>query len=306
MYVGVWLPVSVRAGPPVLYMKGSAHGGWMKADYPRLDAGFTHLKAICTSPEPGVYYLADETAVRVCSADDRVSVVAGERQAGWADGMGPEAQFRDMKAIVCDSKHKQLWLISNLRLRTVFIGSRMVSTIAGDGKISARDGVGTDCSLCDPRDLCFYKSSPSSAAAAAGGKKPESVLFISSSEAIRRFDLNERRMTTLQLKDAPTDFDPMAIACTSGGMLLVTCCETNVMFAVDPITGDVDRIGGDRLTARGKPVAVDGPALTHGRFADPVSITVNDSQQFVLVADGRNARVRSLNLPPHFFADLSK
>ncbi len=147
-------------------------------------AAFRFPNSICADPlNPGCYWLGDESSIRYCDGK-RVSLVAGCEWMGYTDGAGDQAQFRHVRGLLATSNRQTLYVAegANYRLRSVDLKSHtlQVQTICGDGTCRARDGVGLDSSLDFVHRICFDRSS---------NVKPESVMFITTGTAVRRFDI---------------------------------------------------------------------------------------------------------------------
>ncbi len=126
-------------------------------------------------------YIGDVYSIRYCDGKT-VSLVAGSADGGFADGVGGDARFRYVRGLLCTANVQTLYVCdgTNHRLRSVDLKSRTVKTICGDGDWESRDGVGLDAALKVPSGLCFDRSSI---------VKPESALFITTQDGIRRFDI---------------------------------------------------------------------------------------------------------------------
>jgi hypothetical protein len=73
------------------------------------------------------------------------------------------------------------------------------------------------------------------------------------------------------------EWSPSAVVATPSGRLLVGCLWTHALWAVDPVTGEAERVagGGDGAVAVGMDGAyADGPALTVARFNRPISLAL--------------------------------
>jgi hypothetical protein len=95
----------------------------------------------------------------------------------------------------------------------------------------------------------------------------------------------------------PQTIDPMGIAMTSSGVLLISCWETHSLYAVHPATGECERIAGTQ--AKGDS---DGPGL-YAAFHRPSGIVVLDALRVAVVCDQLNYSVRRVTLPPRLFQE---
>lgn len=128
---------------------GSQHG-W--ADGPGAEARFRGPMGL--AHVNGALYVADvgNHAIRRIDAAGRVSTFAGGQQ-GFADGVGPQARFSYPRDVAADAAGN-LYVAdaSNRRIRKITPDGR-VSTLAGQGGRSARDGAGTSATFHSPWGL---------------------------------------------------------------------------------------------------------------------------------------------------------
>ncbi len=128
---------------------------------------------------------------------------------GHRNGFGMSARFHAISGCVCTSNGLVLYIVDDVeaRIRAMTLADTNVTTIAGDGQQEDRDGHGTEASLFFPDKLTFYHSS---------AVKPDSILFVTTRNAIRRFDVETGELTTFQPSGR---FAPSGIACTANGTL---------------------------------------------------------------------------------------
>ncbi len=166
---------------------------------------FNYPTAICTDPlSTNNLFIGDKTSIRYWdTATDQVTLIAGDAKGGYVDGVGVKARFSSIHGLLCHPNGRTLFVCDalNHRIRMVDIASRLVTTIAGDGKTETRDGTGLKCSLHSPQQIVFDRSL---------NVKPNSVLLITSgSGPIRRFNTETGVLTTLKLNINATPFNPM-------------------------------------------------------------------------------------------------
>jgi hypothetical protein len=153
-----------------------------------------------------------------------------------------------------------------------------------------RDGIGLKCSLNDPQKLTFYRSRTA---------KPDSVLFIATQKAIRRFDIESGEMTTLQMKPPNKKyrrFNPSAIACTMNGILVFGCCKTYSLYTVDPSNGEVERIAGSGFNGERDGFGVH---MRSACFRWIMDLCIDEPSQRIFVVESK--RIRSVTAPDDIF-----
>ncbi len=169
-------------------------------------------------------------SIRYCT-DEMVTLVAGSELSGFADGIGAAAKFQCIFGLMCTSGGDRLLAADfrNHRIRMVDIKTRAVTTIAGDGEALNRDGVGLKSSIVWPNRIAFDRSPT---------VKPDSVLFITADQSIRRFEIHTGRLSTCKWNggEQAAMIDPHALCSTPSGQLLVSCSRTVHRF--DPKTGE--------------------------------------------------------------------
>ncbi len=293
----------------------------------RKDANALHSPAaICTeslikpytsgiSPfsEGGGFFVADFSSVRYIDHLMRVSLVAGSpEQAGYRDGHATKkAQFHTIQGLIASRDGTRLIVADSLnhRIRMIDLTTRHVSTVAGDGTPESRDGVATeDGRIGCPRKLVFYRTGTGNShsdkkTAADGGD--DQIVFITTSEGIRRLDLTANKLTTLKLqtmvKLSPFGIDCLLSSDTGGGAhLVIGCVVTHSIFVIDPRTGDVQW-----LASKGKGSANRGATPKTVSFSTPCDIVVCESissgggsgsgdEHELFVVDRGNDRIRRI------------
>ncbi len=96
----------------------------------------------------------------------------------------------------------------------------------------------------------------------------------------------------LSLREVASD----VIAATPSAALIVSCCQTHSVYAIDPYTGHCERIAGSGSEGQLK----DGPAL-QAVFNHLQAVVVVDSESSAYVCDFENQAIRRLTLPSTFF-----
>ncbi len=141
LYVADTVNARIRAidkAGKVSTVAGSSHGF---ADGKGSAARFSHPYSVATNSK-GVLYVADYGGHRVrrVRADGTVTTLAGGA-AGYADGVGAQARFRNPIGVAVDSAGNVFVAdYSNHRIRKVTPGGK-VTTVAGSGVAGYQDGV---------------------------------------------------------------------------------------------------------------------------------------------------------------------
>ena len=117
-------------------------------------ASFVDMDGIAPHPEGG-WLVVDDCMLRRVLLDGTVSTFAGGGEAGFADGLGVAARFAGVRGIA--SHPDGGWLVAdngNDRLRRVLLDGT-VSTLAGSGESTSRDGIGADASFESPTGVAI-------------------------------------------------------------------------------------------------------------------------------------------------------
>ncbi len=239
------------------------------------------------------YFVFDEHAIHLNDDYGLSSLIAGGPEFGCENAVGEHARFNLILDGVCTSDGKTLYVAdcANRRIRAVDTKTRTVSTAAGASMGPPLpfnyDGLAMDCGFDAPRKLTFFRSPTD---------QSQSVLYIATYRAIRRFDLKSGEVTTVD--DPSSAFDPYCIECTTGGKLIFFCCLTNSIHAIDPLTVERELIAGSATPNRiGMYESRDGPSLTHAAFAGIENLRLDDSSQSIWIFEG--LRIRRMAIPPH-------
>ncbi len=233
--------------------------------------------------------MTDRSSVRYCDGEN-VFTIAGCNQCGFADGTGVNARFSYVLEVVCTRDRKRLFVADddNLRVRTIDIDSKVVRTLAGNGQSKTVDEIGRFASFRVVHSLVFDRSRKIA---------PESVLWVSAAEALRRIDIQTTRVSTFKLELAArhkTWID--RIHSTASGHLL--CTTGFALLSVDTTNGAVHLMAGE-LDGRPQPAA-DGPGLT-ARLSSARGIAVIDAERCAYLCDF-NSLIRRISLPSHLFS----
>ncbi len=157
---------------------------------------FTSPFHVCIDPNHrGCYITCDDSTIRYLdSAKDTVTCIAGSSEYGFADGVGADAKFSCVHGVVC-TRANIIYAAdhNNHRVRAIDIPSRKVTTVIGTGsdevlpppKSGAIPPVyhGTTFPIAYPRQLIFDRSP---------NAKPESVLYLTTTGAILRYEMETR------------------------------------------------------------------------------------------------------------------
>ncbi len=189
-------------------------------------AEFTQPNAICIDPRrPLNVYVGDESSIRyVDTTGNEVRLVAGHKQTGHKDGVGAKARFNSLVGLICSKDGNTLYLsdYNNHRIVSVDTTTRAVTSIVAGG-VGCRDGKFPTCSVVEPWKLAFNRS--------------ESAFWISSSFAIRRYDIKEKELSTHLILKPTFRMNPYALAVTPSDHLIVWCMSTSAWYSIDSKTG---------------------------------------------------------------------
>ncbi len=264
-----------------------------------LDAAFTYAYGLCIDPlnPRTALYVGDRSSIRYCDlSTDTVSLIAGSQRPGSNDGFGSAAALNGVTDLLCSSDGERLFVVDedNDLIRLVNTKSQLVSTVAGKTKTGT--GTGTGRPLHSPRKFTFDRSP---------AVKPESVIFISTSAAILRFDVTTREMSTCKWnsnsESKRSDADrvqPRAIRSVPSGHLIVSDFSTHSIHVYDPRTGDHSRLAGSAVS-----VERSGQLDDASRFDRPCDIVVVDHEHSIIIADYGNCRIRHMTLPASLFVN---
>jgi DNA-binding beta-propeller fold protein YncE len=210
---------------------------------PLKSATFYHPSAICADPtRTGAYFITDDSTVRY-SDGSNISFIAGDLKGdyGFRDGTRDAARFRGILGCVATSNAETLYVTDskNHRVRNIDLKSGRVTTVGGNGESKNLDGEGRSSvygdggsSIFSPKKLVLFTSPI---------VQRDSVLFITSENAIRRLDIKSRQMTTVELRPE-VSIDPFGIACTKSGTLIFSVEYSLHLYAADEKSGQWERL----------------------------------------------------------------
>ncbi len=95
--------VLIDSGLPagtVVTVAGSGKEGHVDADGEL--AFFSRPTQICIDPSSGAYLVSDNHSIRMVTPQGTVSTLAGANVAGYAEGKGPEARFKNVAGLTVD------------------------------------------------------------------------------------------------------------------------------------------------------------------------------------------------------------
>ncbi len=264
---------------------------------------FTAPRALFAHPTtPGLMYVSDTAQIflvdttTAINRDGRIglntrnSVIAGMSVAGYMDGAANASQFKlplglsmnatETELIVCDH--------SNHRLRAIDLTEQTVRTVCGNGEAAHTDGIGTAASIV-PQYIVRHTIN-------------SDLFYVSGHAFIRCWNYQTGAITTLKLKpfalsdgDGNEMCEPGAMVCTRGGMLIVMDGVRTGIFAVNPATGDVARIAGERDRRGGR----DGHAREVASVNTPAAAVLDRDEQYLFFVDF--IHIRRLTMPDHLF-----
>ncbi len=264
--------LSTVIGVPSVGGGGGGGGGFTAA-------AFKSPTAICIDPlSPANFFIGDLNSIRYCelhsthslstidgstastgtanstgTASGIIRLVAGGGALGCRDSTTPsDVQFNDIHSLVITRVGTSLYAVdhSNCQIRRVSLSpgptgpvATATTTVAGGSKPKTVDGPASASLLQHPTRMVFHRSG------GGGGVSDESVLWISSYRAIRRFDLRANQVTTLKLsRISYDDFSPHAIDCFASDLLIVSCAQTASLYIINPTTGDAVVVSGGGKT----------------------------------------------------------
>lgn len=236
----------------------------------------------------GTVYVADRDnhAIRAVDPTGRVTTFAGTGTAGLTNGPAASAQFNEPYGLALSPDGRILYVADYLNhaIRAIDLGSRQVTTLAGNGTAGNADGKGEAARFNQPYNV----------KADAKGR-----LFVpdQNNHAIRRVD-PDGTVTTLagngqsgfadgRGSDARFD-NPTGLAVMEDGTLYVADRNNHRIRVVDP-AGEVRTVAGD-----GTGEFRDGPG-PQARFNRPLDIVIGADGALV-VSEESNHRLRKVFL----------
>lgn len=133
----------LRPDGTVATVAGTGKAGF--TDGPAAAAQFNEPIAVAVE-RSGAVYVADRNnhCIRKIAPDGQVVTLAGNGQAGYADGSEASARFNQPYGVALDAKQTALYVADYLNhaIRKIDLPSGQVSTIAGNGTAGFTDGQG--------------------------------------------------------------------------------------------------------------------------------------------------------------------
>jgi DNA-binding beta-propeller fold protein YncE len=203
-------------------------------------ANFSIPSDVALDPTEQYLYVTDTGNHRIRKvriADGQTELVAGSGVAGFADGVGPAAKFKNPWGLALNSTGTVLYVADrdNHRIRAIDLATKKVTTVAGTGTAGDTDALGVYASFSLPRYLAL---------------KDDAYLFVSSagSHSIRVVELGNSNVTKLVAgsgsvgwadggRTAATFNDPGGIAVDADGATLLLADTRNDMLRAVDIRG---------------------------------------------------------------------
>jgi DNA-binding beta-propeller fold protein YncE len=215
--------------------------------------------------------------------DKQVIVFAGSGREEWKDGQGKDASFDNPYGITIYNDQIIVADTYNHRIRMIDIKSRMVSTLAGNGRAEWKDGQGEDASFCHPRGVVVVSG--------------QVVVADTRNNRIRLIDMNTREVSTLagngnegwkngEGEDSSFD-NPWGIA-VYNDQIIVADTWNNRIRLINLNSRMVSTLAGN-----GNEGWKDGPS-EDASFNHPYGIAIYNDQ--VIVADTDNNRIRMIDM----------
>jgi sugar lactone lactonase YvrE len=136
-----------------------AGGAWGFADGrgDRAKFGRLHGSAFALAADGRLLMTDNGTSVRSIASDGTVTTIAGAGEAGYVDGPGNQARFRNANGLTVDSRATILVAdAGNRRIRAI-TPEGAVSTIAGSGKSGGADGPALQATFADPSGVAVAR-----------------------------------------------------------------------------------------------------------------------------------------------------
>ncbi|MBW4618466.1 MAG: SMP-30/gluconolactonase/LRE family protein [Cyanosarcina radialis HA8281-LM2] len=257
-------------------------------------ARFNEPSRVAVNPSGMTLYVADDSNHRIRAinlATSQVTTVAGDGTPGFRDGPGSQARFFVPRGVAVNPSGTTLYVADhgNHRIRTINLANSEVTTLAGEGIGSFRNGAGLQAWFSSPNGVAIDPSGTTLYVADGGNFR------------IRTINLQTSEVTTLAgegnlgFRDGPAATAwfglPTGVAIDpSGTTVYVADFGNQRIRAINLQTSQVTTLAGD-----GNLGFQDGLAAT-ARFRYPIDLAVNPSGTTVYVADFGNFRIRAINL----------
>lgn len=274
----------LRADGWVSTLAGSGKAGF--AEGKGTSAEFNEPIAVVADHQ-GNIYVADRNnhRIRRITPDGVVKTLAGNGEAGFADGTSHKAKFNQPYGVALDDAEITLYVADYLNhaIRKIDLLSDEVSTLAGNGKAGFGDGSGNAASFNQPYNL-------------KNDGHGSLIVPDQNNHAIRRVGMNGV-VTTLagsgsagyaDGKGREAKFNnPTGAVVASDGSVLVADRNNHRVRRVAP-DGTVTTIAGT-----GEPAFADGAAM-EAKFNRPLDIDVSRDGKLV-VSEENNHRIRAIS-----------
>lgn len=225
----------------------------------------------------------DNFMIRKISVDGTVTTLAGSGSAGYADGAGAAAKFKQPLDVAFDPDGNVIVADNTGHLIRKVAPDGTVSTIAGDGIAGNSDGDGTNARFKNPSGLTFDKDG--------------NIIVADRLNNLIRKITPDGKVSTIA-GDGTTGYvdgdamsarfsGPYGVAVDSKGNIIVADLGNNKIRKITP-SGKVSTIAG---SSRGYS---DGPGIS-AAFYNPTDVAV-DANDNIYVADNGNHAIRKIRL----------
>ncbi|HMC63759.1 MAG TPA: hypothetical protein VKI65_02360, partial [Gemmataceae bacterium] len=250
-------------------------------------ASFNQPIAVAVDRSGNVYVAdRDNHTVRLIDTSGKVTVVAGTGAAGFAEGPATSAQFNQPYGVALSSDEKILYVADYLNhaIRALDLGTKQVTTVAGNGKAGFANGKGDQAQFNQPYNVKI----------GAGGR-----LYVpdQNNHAVRRIDPDGTVSTVAgngqsgfaNGRGADARFNnPTGLIVGADGVVYVADRNNHRIRAVNS-TGEVTTIAGDGTEGFQDGA---GPAA---KFNRPIDIVLIPDGSLV-VSEENNHRLRKVLL----------
>src|SRR5882757_1191791 len=144
----------VAANGDIRTLAGNGKEG--KSDGVGAAAGFNQPIAVAVDKAGNVYAAdRDNHTIRLIDPMGKVSVFAGTGVAGFAEGPATSAQFNQPYGVALSSDEKLLYVADYLNhaIRVIDLGTKRVTTLAGNGKAGFANGKGAQAQFNQPYNV---------------------------------------------------------------------------------------------------------------------------------------------------------
>ncbi len=286
------------------------------------------------------FYISDHACIRMFDTGSGVpSVIAGSPTVeGDADGAGSDSRFTCPSALLCTRDGSMLYTVDtwSQKLKSISLtaaaGSNRDQKTGGGEiyRVTTRCGTGHRKNLLHRTRIQKPKTGSGGGGGGGGGggesggdelnvqwkrphsmiwdravtTKPETAMYVTSADVIRRWDMATKRVTTLKITSLPPGVDKFSVwgldSTPDGHTLIISCSINHALFVIDTRSGRAGLLAGQPKSQGSE----DGPLKGGGgggggRFSYPQSVCYLASENAIAVADTYNHRVRLITLPPN-------